>query len=193
MGAVNIPNTFASGDVIASAKVNDNFTAITAQVNGNLTDANIDSISEGSVVFSGTGHSHGGGASGKKIPEANVTFASTGGHTHNGTDATAIALAIANGASGSLLFKTGTVNYGGDHGLKADITFSGTAFTAMPIIILQNLTGANLTRRITPAAGNDFGGIKADVGFIAADFSKFNVYVYDDEDIGDIRWIAIGI
>lgn len=92
MGAITIPNTFVNGTPADATEVNDNFTAITDVVNGSIDGDNISTVPEAQVVFGDAGHTHEGGTTGANIPVG------------------AAALAADNGAQGTLLVKTGTVD-----------------------------------------------------------------------------------
>ena len=120
MATLSIPNTFVNGTPADATKVNQNFTDTAAQVN-NIENANVGAaaaIVESKVAFSGTGHGHTGGTDGKVL------------------GATAVPLAVNNGAQGTMLFKSGTtaaIAFGG----YLDITFTGTAFSQSPIIQIE--------------------------------------------------------
>ena len=125
MGAVNIPNTFASGEVISSTKVNENFTAITAQVNGNL---DITNIAANAITPT---QINAAAVETDKIKDEAVTGAKT-------------VLAATNSTRGSMLHKSGTITVAGG-ATSAAITFTGTAFstTVPPIIKLMRSTKAD--------------------------------------------------
>lgn len=93
MGLISLPYSFSPNTLIESAKVNSNFTTIYAEFDGSITDANVSSLSESKVTFSGTGHAHNGGATGQSIVRrgviAGLTMSVNSGDTTNDIDVAA--------------------------------------------------------------------------------------------------------
>lgn len=61
---ISIPFSFSPNTTIQSSQVNSNFSTIYNAFNGGISDANIASITETKITFTGTGHDHSGGAKG---------------------------------------------------------------------------------------------------------------------------------
>src|SRR3990167_7104934 len=86
---INVPNRFTNLTQKADAdKMNANFDAVAAKLNGAIGDDEVDEISESIVLMNPTsGHDHSGGSKGKLIvlAESQVAFDSSAGHNHDGT------------------------------------------------------------------------------------------------------------
>lgn len=66
-GTITLPYTFSPGTKIESAQVNSNFSTIYNEFNGNISDANINAVTEAKITFSATGHDHSGTSKGALV------------------------------------------------------------------------------------------------------------------------------
>jgi hypothetical protein len=162
-------NTFIYNQVAETKKVNENFHAVQAEINGNLKNANFKAVP---------------GAGETLTAESKLKFAETGGHTHNDTDSDKLALAVAgdggttDGAQGALKFKCGTDSVTA-LGTKL-ITFAA-AFTARPYVFLYVDWGGGWS--------NISEGFGWHLNYIATDHFQMN----SNSTAFDFYWIAIGI
>jgi imidazole glycerol phosphate synthase subunit HisF len=105
MSTITLPNTFVAGTNAVAADVNENFTAVTAVVNGDLDNTNIASeaaIDEDKIAMDiAAGHDH-DGADSKLLPAASITMV-VPNTTQGGIKALrGITSAIADGANESV-------------------------------------------------------------------------------------------
>ncbi len=78
MALVIRPFNYLAGNTIIAEFHNSNETTLYNAINGNLTDANLGTVTEQAITFNDTGHEHGGGTSGSVI---NLSQVPTGSDT----------------------------------------------------------------------------------------------------------------
>jgi hypothetical protein len=168
MSNLTIPNEFSKDTPADARRMNENFTAITDVVDTGLTNENVDAAAA--------------------IVETKIAFSATTGHTHNGTNSTLAALAVAGdggataGAQGTLRFKTGEITIADN--AAGTVTFS-EAFGSIPAVMAFYLDGINRTTEQNYGEGDYY--YLLDV--TASGFSIFN-------SLGtsyNFTWIAIGV
>lgn len=86
MGTITKPNDFTAGSTIVASEVNDNFDTIYNDYNGSISNANIDASAA--------------------IAESKISFNTSTGHDHDGTDSKAIPRGFAFAVVGSLVTET---------------------------------------------------------------------------------------
>jgi hypothetical protein len=164
MGTLTISNEFVNGTPADATKMNTNFTDITTVVNTGLTNENINAAAA--------------------IVEAKIAFSASTGHTHNGTNSTLAALAVAGdggataGAQGTVRFKTGTVDIA--DGDSVTLTYA-ESFTGIPLVLVY-VDGTSLMN-----LGDYLVGYYYEV-------SLTTLVIYNETGpAATFRWIAIGV
>ena len=169
MGTITKPNTFASGNTIIASEVNDNFDTIYADYNGSIANANIGSsaaIAESKISFNtSTGHDHDGTDS-KAIPRG-FAFAVVGGLVAE-TSPTPVLIALATQTITKAYANVKTAPTGAD--LIVDININGTSIWAT--------TQAN---RLTIAAGATTG---TQTSFDTTALTEGDIITIDVDQIG---------
>jgi len=129
MGTITRPNTFASGDTIIASEVNDDLDTIYADYSGSISNANIDAsaaIAESKLSFNtSTGHDHDGTDS-KAIPRG-FAFGAIG-EQETGTSVTPVLIALASQTITKAYLNIKTAPVGAD--FIVDININGTSIWA---------------------------------------------------------------
>ncbi len=167
MGSLAVPHSFKRDAPASGTDVNENFDEVEAQVN----DIDDDNIGDGN------------------ISEVKITHDTSGGHTHDGSDSAAPALATKNHATlrGAMIFKNGTVSIA--EAASATITFTGEAFTELPLIMVYKSTGGSY---VTTGFGNWLNVLVYSAYDIATDAFKIE-NLSSSDDPNTFYWVAIGI
>jgi hypothetical protein len=162
-------HTFVYNQVAETKKVNENFHAVQAEINGNLKNANFKAVP---------------GAGETLTAESKLKFAETGGHTHNDTDSDKLSLAVAgdgdttDGAQGTIKIKCGTDSV---IALGTTVITFATAFSVRPFIIVY----------IDYASG--WSTLNEGFGWYIDYIGTAQFRVKSDNVPYDFYWVAIGI
>jgi len=197
MATIDISKTYLDGYVLSEADLDASFEDIEDFLNtpGVLNDDNILELAEAKVNFADSGHSHGSGADGKKIVEANLTFDDATGHTHTGADGNGTKIPTS-ALEGSIPFVVSAAATAGgllaEYGTTANI--ADAAFLAITLTEITTILSVQVVKGNFAAGSNlEYGSYFADgYWFVINAANQFTIYNNTGSSI-PFGWSVMGI